>query len=541
MKKTLFYSLIIFTLLIQNRLYSQFEIQWGSEQLLQANIYKTKFINENLGYIAVYDSPQSKSRLYKTTDRGNFWTEIWNAEDDQYFTFEIIGTHLHVYHQMKVWRSTNEGQTWYGNSFDMTGIVGTAPSEQVVIEFYNQSVGYITYVNSDYYPKLYIFKTSDEGQSWQQVYTLGGSNPFIYGINDFAFIENDQNHVMFVGYIQLQYQERRKGSIIVETLDGFNTAPGYQQNYTGGEDCFCNNTVSFLPNHPINQIRIILSKYKYSNNSHPDNGTYCRIGTTDYKISNLYDPILFGGVSFSDNIIGYTYIHENIYKTTNSGVNWELAKDNLPLGYYSKFKIHSFGDIVYAFSHNGYKIRKYISSNIRTVKELQEEFNGSFLLNGENKNTPFNKYLLGGDNTFSANPCENKIFYKWNDGDMNNNRVIKVLYDNFNLIANYKTNGVADNENAIANPNLTKSLRDTNGTINRIYESIGGIFYSRSTDNGETFSNEQIVNNGGEAVGNFNSFISEIKPHGDFNVDPVGNMVVVWQRREGNNEVIKIA
>jgi len=84
-------------------------------------------------------------------------------------------------------------------------------------------------------------------------------------------------------------------------------------------------------------------------------------------------------------------------------------------------------------------------------------------------------------------------------------------------------------------------LRDTNGTINRIYESIGGIFYSRSTDIGETFSNEQIVNNGGEADGNFNSFISEIKPHGDFNVDPVGNMVVVWQRREGNNEVIKFA
>lgn len=70
-----------------------------------------------------------------------------------------------------------------------------------------------------------------------------------------------------------------------------------------------------------------------------------------------------------------------------------------------------------------------------------------------------------------------------------------------------------------------------------------GIFYSRKPINENDFCKEEIVNSGySEGNGNKNVFISEIKP--SFIEPPIdngANVAAVWQKREGNNEVIKFA
>ena len=545
MKKIIVYLILIFALLFQSKLYSQYYTPWDVQNI-GYNTTKLKFINENTGYLAIHHpsaiSSENKSYLVKTTNRGLNWNGIWNGTYDIKFTYEIIGSNLNVYHQMKVDHSTNEGQSWYGNSFNMSGIVGTAPSEQLILKFFNQSTGYLTYVNSDNpYPTLFIFKTNDGGNSWALVFSKTGNDnaKYKFSINDFAFIGNDANHVFFGGYIAPINNLNQKGYITIETTNGFyNGEHSYGSVGGGSEDCLCINSVSVLPNSP-DQKRIILSKYKYSNYNYPDNGIYCKVDNLDYKIGNVFEPEQYGGVSFSDNNIGYSYIYNEIYKTSNSGVNWVLVKNELPDANYCKFRINTFGDIVYAFSNGGDFISKFISSSINTVSEFQVGFNGYFTLNGESINTPFNYYIKGGINSFSANTSENKMFYKWSDGNMINNREIDVLNDNFNLVANYKTLEKADNQYAIANPNQTKIYRDTNGTINRIYESMGGIFYSRMTNNGISFSTEEIVNS--ESDGNKNAFISEVKHTVVTPIDPNANVAAVWQRREGNNEIIKFS
>jgi hypothetical protein len=75
-----------------------------------------------------------------------------------------------------------------------------------------------------------------------------------------------------------------------------------------------------------------------------------------------------------------------------------------------------------------------------------------------------------------------------------------LLTDGSNLESIYKSKNIADNPCAINNPNQTKAIRDTNlqslpnGIIHQVHESIGGIFYSRSTNNGDNIQSEEVVN-----------------------------------------------
>lgn len=545
MKKTIIY-LILILLLSKINLYSQFSYQWETSILDPPHeIFKSKFLDEYIGFATALKSSENKSKIIKTVDRGNSWSTVlsWSPYS-QYTTFDAYGSNLWVYHQKQIYHSTNYGATWSQNVYDMQNIVGSEPCRQIVFKFFNHNIGYLTYVNSPgyNYATLFIFKTNNGGDSWDLVYTKAGNqyDPYTYTINDFTFLGNDANHVFFVGESSWNNDNSVKGYITLETTDGFNTCSFYQYNTHNYCDNYCYNAVCELPNSP-NQTRIFVGKYDYSNPTDPYNGLYCRINSTDYKISNDFLSEQFGGASFSDNNTGYAYIFNKIYKTTNSGINWFIFKDQAATANYCKFRINSIGDIVYVLSYDGYYQQKYLSTYISTVAEYQQSFTGSFSFNGETHYTPFSYYIKGGYNNFSVQASENKMFYKWSDGLMSyTGRDIRVLYDNFNLSINYKTLGKADNEDAIASPNQTKSVRDTNGNINQIYESMGGIFYTRSTDNGASFSTEQIVNS--EADGNKNAFISEVKQGSIiYPLDEYKTVVTIWQRREGNNEVIKFA
>ena len=108
------------------------------------------------------------------------------------------------------------------------------------------------------------------------------------------------------------------------------------------------------------------------------------------------------------------------------------------------------------------------------------------------------------------------------------------------ISAYYKGKFLSTSQNAIINGSQTKAIKDTVidnvNTIHLIHESQGGIFYTKSTDNGNTFINEEVVNFSPEyydADGNRNSSLSLIR---DMNNHPISelntndNVAATWER-----------
>jgi len=550
MKNIIIRTVIILTVLFQSIAFTQYTQQWDISRISQ-NAAKIKFLNAETGYMAVTVNSSDKSQLLKTTDRGQNWVSLWQGNKDEFFTFEITQstneTVLHLCHQMAVRRSTDFGQTWF-LPFNMEGIVGTLPSEKVIMKFFDQNNGYLTYVNSTYnhlagiYWTFYIFKTNNGGQSWWSVYQKTGvqSAPYKYGIMDFTFLGNNPNHIYFVGRSQQHNDTYRKTKFSVETLDGFNNTP-IEVYGSFGIDCESLNGVVVLPNSP-SQTRIIVSKYKYNDPTHIDNGMYCRFNNSDYKICNDFLPTQFGGASFSTDNNGYCYIKNSIYKTLNSGQNWVSINDQLPIAPSNSAALTSFGDIVYAVSYESHFIEKYLSSLIKSYSEFQQEFNGGLSVNGTPYPTPFNYYLRGGQNNFLAHDnYSDKVFYKWNDNYLSKERNINVLYDNFELSSNYKTKQKSTDETGISNTCQTKMFRDSEGKYHQIHSSIGGIFYTLSQSSTSGFGGEEVVNGGalysqqfpnaGTCDLNKNPSINEISFIGEGDVIPNSmSVTAVWER-----------
>jgi hypothetical protein len=241
-----------------------------------------------------------------------------------------------------------------------------------------------------------------------------------------------------------------------------------------------------------------------------------------------------------------------IYITTNNGQNWTL--DNTPNPNLGKTnfpnRFYSFGNMVYfvqtGFGSSTFSRRKLNDSvctyydNIKTT--------GSIKINNQDYSTPNYHNLFGGiyplftEPIINENTINEKIFYKWFNGEMQSSIPEYGLFYDGKLSANYKTKFKSATANAISTASLTKSIRDTNGIINQVHESMDGFFYSRSTNNGTDFSREEIVNLGGSGNDNKNVNICEVKS--DFSYPPVNsedNVVAIWQIREGSNEAIKFA
>ena len=510
MKKIIVSIILCFIFISQSVVFSQYTNPLD-HQLISTNIISTsriKFINAETGYIGINDYSRSpyKSKILKTTNKGLNWNyTVWEGSVDPDFTFEFINENeLRLYHQKKISISSDGGISWYAPYFDLQIYVNSSPSRPVIMKFLDASNGYIVYFNSDnLYRGLSIFRTNDGGQFWSRVYSFQGNidNKKEFILNDFAYIGDDPNHVFFVGYYHSTNFQEKNAFFTLETTDGGATFD--HQSGPLGDNCSYYQAVTTLPN-ASNQKRFILTKYNYVNSSDPIRGIYCKTNDNEYKINNDY---LVNGniasISFSDNLRGFLYISDKIYKTDNSGTYWTELGNSLPSSENEALRINSFGDVAYALSSNGNLITKHLSSSIKTVDDKQVSFPGgfSFIFNGMNLPypTPFNYYINGGATEFHSYKYldnDSKLFYKWGDNYLNPERNLNVFYDNFSMNAQYKTKLKADNDYAIYNSNQTKAIRDTNGTLHQIHESLGGIFYSNSTDNGGTFQKEEAVNSG---------------------------------------------
>lgn len=181
--------------------------------------------------------------------------------------------------------------------------------------------------------------------------------------------------------------------------------------------------------------------------------------------------------------------------------------------------------------------------------------------NTYNGSVPHNMNILGGSQTVSiSSSSANEVFYKWNSYSVNGDfHPLNAGMDNYyidkgDVIANFKSKFKSTVPTAISNAPQTKAIKDTiltslpNGIIHEIHESMGGIFYSRSTDGGSNFSKEEVVNYDlytNDADGNKNSCITIKRRYGDrspattYNENK--NVSVVWERynqNTGNTEII---
>lgn len=70
MKKDIFAIVMLVLSLINIKLYSQYSEQWNTINTYNDIGVKIKFINPEVGYMAVNNNVEYKSKILKTTDKG---------------------------------------------------------------------------------------------------------------------------------------------------------------------------------------------------------------------------------------------------------------------------------------------------------------------------------------------------------------------------------------------------------------------------------------------------------------------------------------
>jgi photosystem II stability/assembly factor-like uncharacterized protein len=133
-------------------------ITWQSQNYIPGGGCKhVQFINENTGWVSLYDST-----LYKTTDGGNTWIQqTINANlDNVYFYFVDANIGWAVgdpYGGDNIFKTIDGGNTWTSRGITNAG-------NNFSIDFINETTGWITGLNCIYQQS--ILKTNDGGNTW---------------------------------------------------------------------------------------------------------------------------------------------------------------------------------------------------------------------------------------------------------------------------------------------------------------------------------------------------------------------------------------
>ncbi|MDO8550007.1 MAG: T9SS type A sorting domain-containing protein [Ignavibacteria bacterium] len=120
-------------------------------------------------------------------------------------------------------------------------------------------------------------------------------------------------------------------------------------------------------------------------------------------------------------------------------------------------------------------------------------------------------------------------FAAWTDGNGSNPRSITPS-NNLTYTAIYKVINKSNNQNAYLSNSQRKVVRTNNGHLHKVYESMGRVWYERSTNNGSTW----FIMNGGRPLDNGQGRLPSI----DSRLDAVG---IVWQEAGGGALKIQVA
>jgi hypothetical protein len=178
---------------------------------------------------------------------------------------------------------------------------------------------------------------------------------------------------------------------------------------------------------------------------------------------------------------------------------------------------------------NGPSVKTKIKLNPGYYTETNS-YGGSYKINGNNTTTWYP--LFNEQVTIQAFPQNSgESFAQWSDGNMENPRTFNAK-SKLEVNAIFKKIGLSNTSSTYDNTSQRKFVRSSNGYLHRVYESIGNIWYERSTNNGVSW---QIMNNGKP----LNSFEAK-QPAIDF-FHNNQSIAIVFQEKSGSLTKIKLA
>ena len=519
---------------------NQWEVTFGGSNYLHSDV---SFINPNVGFATGLIN--SVIRVSKTTNKGLNWSLILTLSGDYnfsknssiYFLSETIG---YISYLDKIVK--------YSNGAVSTVFTFPTISRWHRIKFVNNLVGYALFSRIPTEPlnqtDVSIYKTTNGGDSW---FITSASNIILqYGSNrnselrDIDFSSSHPDTLVAVGSY-INGTGSIGNSFDISTTNGFASR-------TVGSDGVSGSKFGHVVISNDNEIRILGNK---GLTIHNIGGTSY---TSRYNFGNASDvPEL--GMKFINDEIGYVSLKSgSIMKTTNGGYNWNfevnIGPSSDPL---LSSRIINFGEIIYygdATNKNFYT--RKLSTNFNTYFD-NESTTSSFFFDGTEYTSPNTQYLRGGYshlsclNILNTGQSNERIFYKWSDGKMQSDNQNYYFDMSGTTIANYyKTKQFSTTSTAISNSGQSKIIKDGLGALNQIHQSMdGGIFYTKSYNNGSSYKSEEVVNNtAGHSIadGNKNPSLVETRLYsatsGGYPVNK--NITVCWERfnsASGNTEI----
>ena len=483
---------------------------------INSNLGTLQYITPSIGFGVVYRN--SYTQLAKTTNKGINWQylNITNAVNDAEINFVNETTGFALYTNV-IAKTTDGGNTWSTQTYSIL----QNNTNESKIKFRTADLGYLTYRSQTQSDPLKIYKTTDGGSSWNAVYTQSSSS-LTYYVKDIAFDNFDPNIVAFSGYSSTGTQYNYA---IFTTLDGCSNVTKTEGPFTSGLNS-ASNSVTIIRNTANNEAEITALITKQNGSS--TDGIYMgkikvnNMSYAEFKIDGFASGANYltgNGISFYSLLYGYSMAQGKLYYTSNGGVNWTQTYDFGNVDNSSKSKLNRFGlGAIYIGNSNGTVAGRRVELfALLRLDNTTEYGNGNIYFQDNPALSTYISYstsnlfhLLGGDvraksqEIIYENQSNEALFYRWNGGRTNPEQ---EFYFSNNLTTGinlyYKSKNISAENTAISNSSQTKTLKDANGVINRIHTSIGGIFYSRSSNSGATFQREEIVNAGTQFTQDF--------------------------------------
>lgn len=520
-----------------------------------SNLTTIKFQNVLTGYIGGFVG--TNIVIYKTTDSGISWSSqpIWQKQVTEFYTMDFDFIDLGN-GNLRFFISYDDKLDKFENSTTTTILERDYKNEYNKVKVINNSTVYwlyTGYAGLAYYGGHYamsVYRSTNGGVNWTSPildsYSQQLETESII-LSDINSSPTDPNKVSVVGY--LKYHNENKSRFLYRySYDNFENNGGADGFLMSGNDYESFDKVSYRPDGQI----IFLGSLGVTKLNLPSNYPELIYNT---QVSNP-NFVSENGLAFVDNNTGYiALIDGQMLKTTNGGYNWSLDGTIPAQGGNHPPGIVSLGQVVYyatQFQKKMYSRKLGVNFNIKT--DQVNLASGTLNCNGTAYSVPSFENLRGGGLYMEASSQLNdKMFYKWNDNSFTLNPLVKLDYDGKQIEAYYKTKKYSNSGTAINNSVQRRSFRDRFGKVNTIHESMGGIFFTKSNDNGSTFITEEVVNdnpheyNSYATDNNINSFISEdlrpdaIQGQGPEVQSPEKTSVICWERRDGNTIKVKVA
>lgn len=314
------------------------------ERTFWGEIYQVQFLNQNNGFVLAesHTGGMAASDILNTHDGGLTWNLCGSIGNYQ-GTFFSISPEVYIlaYYlsNLMLKKTTDGGFTW---TYVNTGFY----FEPYCIKFNDVNNGLIT-------GEGYIIKTTDSGETWQEVIPGGG---WIYFYFDIEYLSPDT--VFAVG------EGMPNETIITKSFDGGITwIVNIIGNYGPAQDiCFVTGNTAFL----ACQNNTILNS---------TDG-----GETWYEtVLNNSNPIEFKSISFPSQNIGFAVgdgSYENIVKTIDGGETWYPINSHTTSGLNSVYFFDDNTGLV--FGENGV-VLKTTTGGITGFEEPSFLYSGKFM------------------------------------------------------------------------------------------------------------------------------------------------------------------